>query len=49
MEDAWLNFVIFQPPQQLLDYEIKLKAIDNSTNISSGLEGKEYITVNTGV
>ena len=37
------NFVIFRPPQQLLNYEIKIKVIDNSTNISSGPECKEYI------
>ena len=37
------NFVIFRPPQRSLNYEIKLKVIDNSTNISSGLECKEYI------
>ena len=33
------NFVIFRPPQ----VEIKLKVIDNSTNISSSLECKEYV------
>ena len=43
MEDAWLNFVNFRSPQLSLNYEIKLRVIDNSTNISSGLEGKEYI------
>ena len=37
------NFVIFQPPQRSLNYESKLKVIDNSTNISSGLECKEYV------
>ena len=42
MEDAWLNFGIFRLPQRSLNYEIKLKVIDNSTNISSGLECKEY-------
>ena len=34
------NFVIFRPPQRSLNYEIKLKVIDNSTNISCGLECK---------
>ena len=37
------NFVIFRPPQRSLNYEIKLKVIDYSTNISSGLECKEYV------
>ena len=38
------NFVIFQLPQRSLNnYEIKLKVIDYSTNISSGLEYKEYV------
>jgi len=37
------NFVIFRPPQRSLNYEIKLKVIDNSTNISSSLECKEYV------
>ena len=37
------NFVIFRPPQRSLNYEIKLKVTDNSTNISSGLECKEYV------
>ena len=37
------NFVIFRPPQQSLNYEIKLEVIDNSTNISSSLECKEYV------
>ena len=35
------NFVIFRPPQRSLNYEIKLRVIDNSSNISSGLEFKE--------
>ena len=43
MEDAWLNFVSFRPPHRSVNYEIKLKVIDNSTNISSGLEGRKYI------
>jgi len=39
------NFVIFLPPQRSLNYmyEIKLKVIDNSTNISSSPECKEYV------
>ena len=37
------NFVIFRPPQRSLNYEIKLKVTDYSTNISSGLECKEYV------
>ena len=37
------NFVIFRPPQRSLNYGIKLKVIDYSTNISSGLECKEYV------
>ena len=37
------KLVIFRPPQRSLNYEIKLKVIDYSTNISSGLECKEYV------
>lgn len=35
--------LLFRPRQRLLNYEIKLKIIDNNTNISSGLECKEYV------
>ena len=38
------NFVIFLPPQRSLNYEIKLKEIDNCTNISSGLECKDMLS-----
>ena len=37
------KFVIFRPPQRSLNYEIKLKVIDNSTNISSGLEKRNML------
>ena len=37
------SFVIFRPPQRSLNYEIQLKVVYNSTNISLGLKCKEYI------